>query len=449
MTHLRTKTEQFYSVEMEQTVLASMITDSDALHLCLSELNSDCFHIAKHQTLFNAVKYLQEQNSPVDLPILFDYLVKEGIKDIDPSYLSEITRTLATTVNIKYYISALKQYYITRKTEEAMLIGLQNLENGETKEILSTLEDTLSELTAFQDKKRISKLEEIKNDFIDWMENHNKANGMLTGFREYDEVLGGVRKGELVFIAARPGVGKTALALNIAHNIAKEHHKIIFFSMDMAKVELYSRLTSSVLGIDNKRIQENTLTELEIHRFINQYERIDKNIDIYIDDSPTVTIEDIITEVKKLKREIGCDLVVIDYLQKIYDPNERRNDNQKLERIVKKLKSTIARELDTAVICLAQLNRNLESRSNKEPIMSDIRGSGQAEQEADKILFLYREDIYDNKRFKAMEVPVKVIVAKHRQGEGSTYFYLNFVRNLLRFRNIEKPENISEDANEN
>jgi replicative DNA helicase len=319
--------------------------------------------------------------------------------------------------------------------EKIMLSGIENIDKGETENLISQLTAQLQDLEKYKDGKTLTRLKQFENDFIDWYENSSLEDTMLTGIDEYDDILGGIRKGDLTVIAARPGTGKTSLALNIGHSIAKEHKYIGFFSMEMTTIQIYSRLISSVLDINNSKIQNQNLSDSDMEKIVNKMDKINNN-NFFIDDSSTQTIEDIEVKIRRMKQEHGCDVVFIDYLQKIYEPNERKNENEKLSKIIQHLKR-VAKDMNIAVVAIAQLNRGSEYRSNKKPVKSDIRGSGVIEQEADNIILMHREDLYsENKGSDKSKSNVECIVDKHRNGSTGV-FNLCFDKPLQKFTSWE------------
>jgi replicative DNA helicase len=421
--------------KIEQAVIATMILDYNALSTCVTELEENMFYYVQHQILYKKLKSMYQKGIQVDLVSISTELIKS--KSLDGAggieYINELSASIATTANYKYYITELKSYYTVRQMEKIMLDGIEHIDKGETEDLISQLTAQLQDLEKYKGGKTLTRLKEFENEFIDWYEKNMYEDTMLTGFDNYDDLLGGIKKGDLTIIAARPGTGKTALALNIGHSIAKEHKHVGFFSMEMTTVQIYSRLVSSVLNINNEKIQNQTLSENEMARIVNEMDKINNN-NFFIDDSSTQTIEDIEVKVRRLKQEHGCDIIFIDYLQKIYEQNERINQNEKLSKIVQHLKK-MAKDMNIAVVAIAQLNRGSEYRSNKRPVMSDIRGSGVIEQEADNIILLHRQDLYtDDKGQGKAESNVECIVDKQRNGESGV-FNLCFDKPLQKFRN--------------
>lgn len=421
------------SKKIEQIVLACMIIEPKILAKGITVIEEEMFYYTEHQILFILLVNLFNRGMKPELTIIVNELIKiDRLQDVGGAvYINELINSTPTSANFQYYLTELRSYYTARKMESIMLNGIEQLDKGETENLITEMTTQMRELEQYSESKTLTRLQEYAHEFIDWYDTCYKEDSMLTGLSKYDEILGGIKKQDLTVIAARPGTGKTALALNIAHNISKEHKHITFFSMEMTAIQIYSRLISSILGIDNRRIQNQTLNGYEVEQIMQGMDKINNN-NIFIDDSSTQTIEQIEMKIRRMKQEHGCDIVFIDYLQKIYDPNERKTENEKLSKTIQTLKR-LAKELNISVIAIAQLNRGSEYRQNKEPVASDIRGSGVIEQEADNIILLHRPDLYTEDKGRGNPASnVVCIIDKHRNGETGR-FNLCFTKPLLKF----------------
>lgn len=426
----RNRKVETFNKEAEEAVITCLITDNNLIPYVSGKITSDYFYSETHSAIFKTIVDMYNQDIKVDIITLYERVSRINNIEISATYLSQITRQLATTANIDYYIDVLKDKYFARKMEQLSLEVLTSIDSGDYNKVLPQLENELQKISEMETSKGLVRLKELRHDFADFVEGKTVGETILTGFDSYDNLLSGLRKGDMTVIAARPGVGKTSLALNIAHNIGKSlNRKIAFFSMEMTSIQCYARLTSITTGIDSAHILNGKMTNEEVAYFTSHIDKVDNNY-IYIDDSATLEISDLLLRIKKAHKELGLDVVFIDYIQKL-EHRESKTEYEAMKYIIQQLKA-IAKRLNIAIVCIAQMNRGIEHRKG-DPVLSDVRGSGYIEQEADVIMFLTRPDLQEETKGQGQDdVSVKVVVAKNRNGETGS-FYLNFTKSLQRY----------------
>lgn len=414
-----------HNIEAEQSVIGSMFLTKYALERAIESLTADQFYKDAHGKIFNSIKSLSESGKPIDITTVSNDLdSKKELKQIGGlEYLLEITDLVPTAANIDEYIKIVEEKAILRRLIDANVkIETSCYESTDSvSEILDKAESTIlnvvktrkgSEFRTIQDVlfKTQANLEELSK-------NRGEITGLRTGFRELDKITSGLHANELIIIAARPGMGKTAFALNLAVNAATLNNATVaLFNMEMGAEQLATRMLSSVGQIDNNRLRSGNLETKDWKRVNEAISRL-ADTNIFMDDTPGMTIGEIRAKCRRLaSSEKGLGIIIIDYLQLITGSTKGTNRQQEIAEISRSLK-TMAMELEVPVIALAQLSRSVEQRDDKRPILSDLRESGSIEQDADIVGFLYREDYY-TKQISIDEHTSKsqFIIAKHRNG---------------------------------
>ena len=439
-----------HNLEAEQSVLGSMFLSKYALQKCVESLSSEQFYSDANSKIFSIISYLAENGRAIDITTVTAELDKrKELKSIGGvEYISEITSLVPSAANVDEYIKIVEEKAILRKL-------IDTATNIETECYNST--DSISDVLDSAEKKILNVVKTRKGtefrsiqdvlfktqaDLEKLSQTKGEITGLATGFYDLDKVTAGLHENELIIIAARPAMGKTAFALNLATNIAINLKKTVaLFNLEMGAEQLAVRMLSSVGQVEGPRLRSGRLEHNDWKRINEAISRL-ADTKIYIDDTPGMTIAEIRAKCRRLaSSEDGLDIVIIDYLQLISGgPKYAGNRQQEIAEISRSLK-TLAMELGIPVIALAQLSRSVEGRDDKRPILSDLRESGSIEQDADIVAFLYRDDYY-NKESAIDENTSKseFIIGKHRSGPTTTV-NLIFKRNTSTFVNfVEKEE---------
>ena len=408
-----------FSLEAEQSVIGSILIDPECFDDIAQLVSSEDFYLPEHEQIFYAMKGMYSSSKTLDVVTLADELVKEGVyqnKDTLNSYLKTIIQTVPSAANVVDYAQIVKDKSVLRQLIEACSKITDDAfsEQDEVKHVLDSAEQKIFDIASGNETKGFAHIRDVLKVALDNLNllatNPEATKGTPTGFSDLDNTLVGMGKGELILVGARPGMGKTSFVLNIASNVAKQSKKAVcVFSLEMSSEELVSRMLSGEGLVDSYNIRSGKLTP-EDWKNLAQASASLAECDILIDDTTGITV----TGMKaKLRRVKNLGLVVIDYLQLMQ--SDRRNDNrvQEVAEISRNMK-ILAKELRVPVICCAQLSRGPESRTDKRPMLSDLRDSGAIEQDADVVMFLYRDEYYNND--KTGQSAAEVIVAKNRHG---------------------------------
>lgn len=439
-----------HNLSAEQSVLGAMFLSKYALQKCVESLTEEQFYSDAHAKIFRAIATLAEASSPIDLTTVTAELdKKKELKQIGGvEYLSEIANSVPSAANVDEYIKIVEEKAILRKLIESAIEieteGYQSKEN--INEILERAEKKILNVVKTRKGTEFQKIQDVlfkaQADLETLSQNKGDITGIPTGFYDLDKVTSGLHPTELIIVAARPAMGKTAFALNLATNVAIQAKKTVaVFNMEMGAEQLAMRMLSSVGQIEIGKLLTGRLEHNDWKRVNEAISRL-ADTKMFLDDTPGMTISEIRAKCRRLASSSdGLDLVVIDYLQLISGgPKYAGNRQQEIAEISRSLK-TMAMELEIPVVALAQLSRSVEGRDDKRPILSDLRESGSIEQDADIVAFLYRDDYY-NKESAIDEYTSKseFIIGKHRSGPTTT-INLIFKRNKSTFVNfIEKPE---------
>ncbi len=440
------------SIEAEKSVIGSMFLSKYAQDRALETLNAESFYLEKHGKIFDAIKTLHNNQIAIDLTTVTDELKTRKILDEigGVEYLTEILDETPTATNVDYYIKIVNDKSILRKLiDEANAIA--SLGYNSDLPLNETLEKAESKIFNVAKNRQASEfktmnevLSEVQNQLEKLSTNRGKISGLPTGLYDFDELTDGFHENELIIIAARPAMGKTALALNIATSIARQTKKTVaIFTLEMRAEQLVTRMISSLGQIDAKKLQNGSLQNQDWKR-VNEAMSQLAELNIYIDDSPGVTIADIKAKCRRLASLDGnLGLVLIDYLTLINSVNKYGgNRQQEVSEISRSLK-TLALELKIPIVTLAQLSRTPELRENKRPVLSDLRESGSIEQDADLVAFIYRDDYYNEEsKIDDNISKTELIIRKNRNGKVGTAEVL-FKKNtgsFMNFKNDEKKE---------
>ena len=432
------------SIEAEQAVLGAMLLKPDAVTTAAEELSADDFYRETHRLIFEAMMQLKERTEPVDLVTLTEQLKKADklAKIGGIPALSLIANSVPTAANVHYHARIVHEKAQLRSLINAAteIAGAAYESADEVDDIMDSAEKRILAVSSGKRSKDFVPLQDILLDTLEQIDRryNNKGciTGLPTGFTELDHLTAGLQKSDLILVAARPSMGKTAFTLNIAaHVVLRAKEPVAFFSLEMSKEQLVQRLLCSEGRIDSQRLRVGELEEKEWGDLIDTANRLSA-APLYIDDTPGITVMELRSKARRLKAEHGLSLIVIDYLQLMQGRTSKSGDNrqQEISEISRSLKA-LARELDVPVIALSQLSRSVESRQIKRPMLSDLRESGSLEQDADIVMFLYREDYYDpeteNKNI------TEVIIAKHRNGPVDTVD-LTFLKQFTKFGNLSR-----------
>lgn len=432
------------NLEAEQAVLGSLLIDPDAIIKIASFLRPADFYRERHEWIFSALLTLHERREPADFVTLVDELERnEQLEAIGgPAYITELINSTPTAIYVDYYARIVERTAILRRLIGAAgkIAEMAYDESNDVDDVVDRAEQIIFGVSESRIHRDLTPIATIMADVVDQIDflarNQNTLMGVPTGFVMLDKMLGGFQKSDLIIVAGRPGMGKSSLGLSIAQNAAKRYDtRVAVFSLEMSNEQMVQRLLSVESAIDSHRLRLGQIYEEEWPILMEAANTLAAT-NIFIDDTPGASVMDIRTKARRLYAEHGIDLIVIDYMQLMSGGrNAGRGENrqQEISYISRSLKE-LARELNVPVIALSQLSRAVESRADKKPMLSDLRESGSIEQDADVVIFIYREDYYieDTDRQNISDL----IIAKHRHGSTGTVS-LYFRKELTQFRDLE------------
>lgn len=413
------------SIEAEQSVLGALLIDRDAVIEVAELLRPEDFYRSHHGTVFGAILELSEKREPVDLVTVSEVLERQGQLDAigGSAYLTSLINLTPTAVNAVYYARIVERKAVLRGLISAAG-RIAGIGYDEAADVEVSIDRAEQELFAVSQKRVASGFSPLRTllhsayDRLDYLHQHKgEVSGIRTGFADLDALTTGLQKSDLVILAARPSIGKTSLALNFAEHAAVREGKTVgIFSLEMSKEQLVLRLLSSVANIDSQRLRTGFLEEMDFTRLAPAMNTL-AEAPIFIDDTPNITTMELRTKARRLQAESGLDLVIVDYLQLMQSSTQSRDANrvQEVAEISRGLKA-LARELQVPVISLSQLSRQAEMRESREPRLSDLRESGSIEQDADLVMFLWREKERGGDEADSDGEIVKLKLAKHRNG---------------------------------
>lgn len=417
------------NVEAEQAVLGAMMLDHNAVIAAMEKLTPNDFYREVHRTIFEAMEHLHHENKEIDVITLPEELRR--MKKLDDvggiEYILSLPNLVATAANIEYHANIVAEKALARNliTTCTDLTAAAYDGEKEPEDLLDDAERKILQLSENKNRGDFSPVGAVVEETLDKItklyENKAGLTGLPTGFRDLDRMTSGLQPSDLILVAARPSMGKTAFTLNIAQNVGVRQHKTVaFFSLEMSQEQLVQRILCQISHIDSQKLRTGQLnSDEEWTRLTDACDKL-YQAPIYIDDTPGISVAEMRSKARRLKSEHGLDLIVVDYLQLMQGRNAESRQ-QEISEISRSLK-VLARELKVPLIALSQLSRSVESRQDKRPMLSDLRESGALEQDADIVSFLYREDYYD-KETENQHI-TEVILAKHRNGPvGSIKLY--------------------------
>lgn len=437
------------AIELEEAVLGALMLEQDALTTVIDILKPGTFYKEAHQRIFSAIHDLFAKSEPIDILTVTNELKNAGELELvgGPFYITQLTNRIASSANIEYHARILTQKYIQR---ELIRVSTEIIKDSydDTTDVFNLLDKAEQNLFEVGERNLRRGSEEITlllGQAIKQIEEAGKNEGGLSGigsgFTELDRITSGWQRSELIIIAARPGMGKTALVLSMARNIAIDFKKTVaVFSLEMSSLQLVTRLISSETELPAEKLKKGKLEPYEWEQLNAKISKL-TDANLIIDDTPALTIFELRAKCRRLKqRPGGIDLVVIDYIQLMAGSGDNKgNREQEISTISRSLKS-LAKELDVPIICLSQLNRSVETRGgSKRPILSDLRESGAIEQDADMVLFIYRPEYYkldEDEEGNSTKGKAELIIAKHRNGSLGN-IRLKFIDKFAKFADIE------------
>ncbi|MBK8227739.1 MAG: replicative DNA helicase [Flavobacteriales bacterium] len=444
--------------ELEQAVLGALMLERNAVNEAIDILQAESFYVEAHKRIFNAILELFRNDQPIDILTVTEELKKRGELDAvgGAFYISQLTSKVASSANVEYHARIISQKHILRELIRISADTTRDAydDSADVFDLLDKAEQDLYAITSGNLKRNYEPMSDLIQDAIANIENAKSktggVSGVPTGFTNLDKLTAGWQRSDMVIVAARPAMGKTAFVLSMARNIAVEHKKAVaVFSLEMSSTQLVTRLIASEAGISSEKLRKGELNDQEFAILHQHIARL-TNAPIYIDDTPALNIFELRAKARRLKSQHNVDLIIIDYLQLMTGGGDNRGGNreQEISSISRSIKS-IAKELDIPIIALSQLSRAVETRGgDKRPMLSDLRESGAIEQDADIVCFLYRPEyykIYEDEHGSTMGIG-EVIVAKHRNGALDTV-RLRFIPELAKFADLDTmPGNFAVDG---
>ena len=432
--------------EAERAVLGGLMLETERFDTVIQVINENDFQGKDHQIIFQSMSELIEDNKPLDPITVSEQLDnKNSLNKVGgKNYLIELATSTPTAANLEAYAEIIRQRSISRKLMQANSEIGELINNPQGLDGESLLDEAERRIFALNDEasksdSSLSSMKDLIPRTIDRLhELSNKRDGLIgssTGFKDLDKKLQGLQKGDLVVVAGRPSMGKTSFAMNIAENVLLDEESkgaVLIFSLEMPGESLTTRMLSGMSKLDQQNVRSGMLKDQELRELLSEGEKL-KNMPLWIDDSSILSPMELRAKARRLKRQEGeLSLIVVDYLQLMQLPLSVENRVNQISEISRSLKS-LAKELDVPVIALSQLNRAVEQRPNKRPIMADLRDSGAIEQDADVILFIYRDEVYNEDSEQGNKA--EIIIGKQRNGPIGTV-NLTFLKEYTRFENF-------------
>ena len=443
--------------EVEKAVLGALMIDKDAYLEVSSLLVPESFYEPRNQMVYEAIQQLSRDESPVDLLTVTDMLGKMGkLEEVGgPGYIADLSSKVATSANIEYHANVVAEKFLSRQMIQYVnVIGKKAFdETNDIKDVVQEAESSLFELSQKNMKKDYSVLAPVVDKAMEIVKiahsNKGGITGISTGYYKLDEMTCGWQNSDLVIIAGRPAMGKTAFALSLAKNIAADQKiPLAFFSLEMSDVQLANRLMSNVCMIEGHKLLSGQLDRGDWLRLDKKLDKL-KEAPLYIDDTEGLSIMELRTKARRLVREKGVRLIMIDYLQLMTASGMKFNSRQEEVSIISRSLKGLAKELNIPVLALSQLNRGVESRvgaEGKRPQLSDLRESGAIEQDADMVIFLHRPEYYhilmSEDGLIDYQGKAEVVISKHRKG-ATGIIMMNFKGEYTRFENSDDPSAVN------
>ncbi|MDR2578675.1 MAG: replicative DNA helicase [Chitinispirillales bacterium] len=437
------------ALDMERTVLGSMLIDTVAVDVALELLSEDSFYLDSHSKIFISMRELSDKNSPVDIITVSEKLrQKEWLEEVGAEvYLGELAENVATSGNVQYYAGIIREKAVLRQLISASAEITTECFSSELEahEVLDAAEGKIFSISESRIKNKFESIGQLLKPAFDRIQSYTKGggvNGVPTGFIELDDMTTGLQRGDLVIIGGRPSMGKTAFCLSIAlHAAVKAKHTTAIFSLEMSKDQIVERMLCS-----QARVSMHALRKGALHR--DQYTDLNlasgplSEAPLFIDDTPAITVLELRAKARRLKAQHNLGLIIVDYLQLMSPSVKSDSVQQDISQISRSLKA-VARELDVPLIALSQLSRAVESRTDRRPLLSDLRESGAIEQDADLVMFVYREEVY-KKEDPTVKGLAEIIIGKQRNGPIGDV-RVAFQREYASFENLSNRTDGPED----
>lgn len=431
------------NLEAEQAVLGAILLNGDSLVTVMERIQSDDFYKASHQQIFEAMVELAEGNQPVDLVTLTARLQdKQQLEEVGGvSYLADVANSVPTAANVDYYSQIIEEKSMLRRL---IRTATQIVSNGyasadDVGGLLNEAEQKILEISNRRSGSGFVAIRDVLMEVFERVEilsqHKGGTSGIPSGFPDLDRMTSGFQRNDLIIVAARPSVGKTAFALNIAQNVGvRAKETVAIFSLEMSAAQLVQRIICAEANVDASKMRTGQMEGDDWQKMTMAIGTLSE-AEIYIDDSPAITVHDIRAKCRRLKKDRGLGMIIIDYLQLIHGRGKGGDNRQQEVSEISRTLKAIARELEVPVIALSQLSRGVEQRQDKRPLMSDLRESGSIEQDADIVAFLYRDDYYNQDTEK--KNIIEIIIAKQRNGPVGTV-ELAFLKNYNKFVSLDR-----------
>ncbi len=429
------------SIEAEEAVLGAILIDPDAIIRVATVLRAEDFYREKNRWIYETALALHERREPIDFLTVCDELDhREQLDSVGgPAFITSLINAVPTSVHAEYYANIVERTATRRRLIEAAgeIAALAYKEAEDVDEVVDRAEQVLFGVSERRVARDLVPIKQVLSEYYDRIEyltrHRGEMIGIPTGFHDLDKILGGMQRSDMLILAARPSVGKTSLALSIAHNAAKRYRqRVALFSLEMSNEQVVQRLISAETSINSQRLRRGEIAQDEWGRFMKATSDLAET-HLFVDDTPSISALELRTKARRLHADVGVDLIVVDYLQLMRGDFRSENRVQEISSISRGLKA-LARELNVPLLALSQLSRSVEARSDKKPILSDLRESGALEQDADVVMFIYRDELY-NENTERKNI-ADIIVAKHRNGPtGNVALY--FKKELAQFLEAE------------
>jgi len=428
------------NIDAEQSVLGSLLIDRDAIIKIAPFLRPEDFYRQAHGQIYAGILDLHEHRELADFVTLCDEMERRGQLEAvgGPAYLTSLINSVPTSIHVEYYAHIVERTAILRRLIEAAgkIAGLAYDEAEDVEVVVDRAEQILFDVSQRRVSRGLTPLSRILTEYYDRIEylhqHQDEMIGLPTSFIDLDKLLGGLQPSDLIIVAGRPGMGKSSFGLSIAQSAAVKHKAVIaFFSLEMSSEQLVQRLIAGQTGISSQRLRVGDIQDIEWDKFVKASGSL-AEAHIFVDDTPSPSPMEIRTKCRRLAAEYDLNLVIIDYMQLMRSGVRKENRVQEVSYISRELKA-LARELNVPVVAMSQLSRAVESRQDKRPILSDLRESGTIEQDADVVIFIYREEMYD--RNTERQHIADIIVSKHRNGPTGQVS-LRFVAEQTRFTDL-------------
>ena len=430
------------NLDAEQSTLGSMLLEKEAIYKGAEILRPDDFYREAHRVIFEVVVHLANKGEPVDLITVSEELKQRGMLDKvgGVAYLTQLVNFVPTAANVEHYANIVAEKSLLRSII-SVATNIVKMGYEGTEEVDVILDRAEKEIFEISQKRNVKGFVSLRSILVETFERIEKlyeskggVTGLPTGYPDFDRMTAGLQPSDLIILAARPSMGKTTFALNLASHAAVEVKvPVVIFSLEMSKEQLALKLLCSEAGVDNQRIRTGTLRDDDWPKLSHALGRLSDAM-LFIDDTPGISALEIRAKARRIKSEYGLGLIIIDYLQLMQSRSKSENRQQEVSEISRSLKA-LARELDVPVIALSQLSRAVEQRADKKPTLADLRESGSLEQDADIVCFLYREDYYNPETDR--KNITELIIAKQRNGPVGTVDFF-FQKEFSKFQSLAR-----------